>query len=63
MSKRMIVNLVAAIAVMLGGATLGFASPATHVVRSMQTCSGGGGTCSCDAGQTCYSNSSGCQCN
>jgi len=61
MSKRIVVNLLATLMVVVGGMSLATAKSGNHVTP-MQVCGGGGGTCSCDAGQTCYSSSSGCIC-
>lgn len=62
MSRRIVINVLAAAMVMLGGVSLSFAASPRSPVSPNQVCSGGGGTCSCDAGQACVSSALGCSC-
>lgn len=61
MLKRILVNSVAALTIMIGISGLGFAKPASTQLM-MSTCSGGGSTCSCAPGAKCQASSSGCSC-
>lgn len=61
MSKRLLINGLAAMVIMLGAATASFAANNNGPQVSPQNiCSGGGGTCGCTGG--CHASSGGCSC-
>lgn len=60
MSKRMKLNILAAMMVLVGG--FSYANTPKPTVMPMASCHSGSASCSCDAGQACWYGGGACEC-
>ncbi len=60
MSKRMKLNIFAAMMVLIGG--FSYANAAKPAVMMLASCHSGSASCSCDAGQACWYGGGACEC-
>lgn len=62
MSRRIVINSLALLTIMLAGANLSIAKSIGSGVLPLSTCSGGGNSCHCAKGAYCVASKSGCSC-
>lgn len=62
MSKRLKINLIAAVFVLVAGANLSFAGPSKSTLQPFADCHSGSASCSCGVGNACHYGGGACEC-